>query len=736
MKRTLLISAAWFLAQPTTPALAQVGTSTPIAEEENNVGEVVVVARRREERLRDVPVAASVVDAETIAARGGVTDPEKLLQGTPGVRYVNTASPTTAETSIRASGTSRGTFAESAIGLYRDGVYVGGGLLGGRNFTRADLFDIERAEVVRGTQSALYGRNAIGGAINIITKKPQFEDGGFIDAKYGFNNEQAQIQGSVNKKLSDRWAIRVGAQLFDQNGGFFYNRSRGEFFDVEKGHVVRAQVRYQGDLLSVNALYENQVANLPALNWQIVAAKSTTFPSGYVSDKRKYDWGSPSLAKQQVNTAILAIDYFLGWGTLTSTTSFRNRLTKNAFDQDSLDAATYAKLRAQGLVAAGVDVNAAQWSQDEVRTYYQDVHIVGQRNGKLDWLAGAELLRIEDDYDQDNARTPTLANKSLGSSQPAQQEINSYAVYGTAGLKLTDAFSISGELRYADDKKDFYSERVDLTTRVSAGSRFLIDGVRKSENVTYNLIASYKVNGWLGYAKVGSAYRTGGFNRDLGDPRAPRPVVPGFGDELAVTYEVGAKGSLAPNVYVEGAAYRTVTDDLIVQLDNGCGLQNPSCPVAATSYVVNAGEGHSWGVEMFVNTHFKVGPGLARLNVGGSRQEGEVVSGPFDGSSFPQVPDWVASATLNYRLPVWGATTLSTNLAYRGQWGGIQEITGVPKLSDYQQVDARAALDFGQWEAAVYANNAANNTYVNFGNVTLKRWSQPRVYGVQLRYKW
>jgi iron complex outermembrane receptor protein len=736
MKRTLFISAAWFLALPAGPALAQVGASGPSARDANDVGEVVVVARRREERLRDVPVAASVIDAETIAARGGVTDPEKLLQGTPGVRYVNTSSPTTAETSIRASGTSRGTFAESAIGLYRDGIYVGGGLLGGRNFTRADLFDIDRAEVVRGTQSALYGRNAVGGAINIITKKPQFEDGGYIEAKYGFNNEQGQIQGSVNKKLTDRWAIRLGAQLFDQNGGFFYNRSRGEYYDVEKGHVARAQIRYQDDRLSVNALYENQVANLPALNWQIVAAPSATFPRGYVSDKRQYDWGSPSLAKQQVNTSILTIDYDLGWGTLTSTSSFRNRLTKNAFDQDFLDAATYARLRGQGLVVAGLDVNTAQRSQDEVDTYYQDVHIVGQRIGKLDWLAGAEFVRIKDDYDQDNARTPTAANRSIGTSQPAQQEIHSIAAYGTANVQLTDALSVSGELRYADDKKDFHTERLDLSTRVSAGPRFLIDGVRKSENVTYNLIASYKANGWLGYAKVGSAYRTGGFNRDLGDPRAPRPVVPGFGDEHAVTYEVGAKGNLAPNVYFEGAAYRTITKDLVIQLDNGCGLQNPGCPVAATSYVVNAGTGHSWGVEMFVNTHFEVGPGVARLNFGGSRQRGEVVSGPFDGARFPQVPDWVASATLNYRLPVWGTTTLSTNLAYRAQWGGIQEITGVPKLFDYQQVDARAALDFGKWEAAVYANNAANNIYVNFGSVTVKRWSQPRVYGVQLRYKW
>ena len=83
-----------------------------------------------------------------------------------------------------------------------------------------------------------------------------------------------------------------------------------------------------------------------------------------------------------------------------------------------------------------------------------------------------------------------------------------------------------------------------------------------------------------------------------------------------------------------------------------------------------------------------------------------------------------------------GETAFVTNLAYRAQWGGAQEIAGTPKLSDYQQVDARMALDFGDWEAAVFANNAANTIYVNFGSATVKRWSQPRVYGVQFRYNW
>lgn len=736
MRRWLLLTAAVVVGAPVAPALAQNSVVTAKPKDTSDVSEVVVVARRREERLRDIPVAASVVDAQLISARGGVTDPEKLLQGIPGVRYVNTVSPTTAETSVRASGTSRGTFAESAIGLYRDGVYVGGGLLGGRNFTRADLFDIDRAEVLRGTQSALYGRNAVGGAINIITKKPQFEKSGFLDARYGFNNQQYQVQGVYNTDVNERVSIRVGAQVFDQSSGFFYNKSRNEYFDIEKGHIARAQVKFQDENFSVNALYENQVSNLPALNWQLVIPAGGSWPRGYTSEKSQYNWNSPSLAKQQVNSFIVTSEASLGNVSLVSTSAYRNRLTKNAFDQDSIDKVTYDSLRASGTLTGVIDYNTAQRSQDDVTTYYQDIHATGNYSESLKWLIGGEILQVRNDYQQDNARTPTTAIPSRGTSSPAEQEINSYAAYGTIDYRISNAFGVSAEIRYANDVKDFYSERFDLTTGLSAGSRFRIKGSRDSQNVTYNLTGSYRNGGWLAYAKVGTAYRTGGFNRDLGDPRAPRPVTPSFGDESALTYEVGAKGNLVGNVYFEGAAYRTETDDLLVQLDNGCSLVTPSCPVAATPFMVNAGEGRSWGVEGFVNVLAQVGDGRARLSLGVSRQGGEVTSGPFKGASFPQVPDWVASATLNHRVPVRDGIDLVTNLAYRAQWGGVQEIAGTPRLWDYQQLDARLALDFGHWEIAAFANNATNSTYVNFGSATVRRWSQPRLYGVQMRYQW
>ena len=740
MRKMLLASAAMAVAMVAMEAQAQTAPApaTPEAAttEPTVVGEVLISARRRSERLKDVPAAASVIDEEALLARGGVSDPEKLLAGIPGVRYLNTSSPTTAETSVRASGTSRGTFAESGIGLYRDGVYVGGGLLGGRNFARIDLFDVQRAEVVRGTQSALYGRNAVGGAINIISQKPKFETGGFIDLKYGVNNENAMVQGVYNHKVNDNFAIRLGGQYFDQEGGFFYNATRDEYFDHEEGNIVRGQMRFTSESLEVNFLLENQVASLPALNWQLDIPPQAAFPVGFTEQKQTYHWNSPSRAKQQITGAVLSVNYDFGWGELVSVSASRIRYTQNAFDGDGVDPPTLAAIRATG-GGLTVDVNTAQQSNDRVETLYQDLHLLGNKINGFDWMVGFELLRVKDDYRQYNTRTPTLAQPTTGTRQPARMQIDSRALYGTLNYDVTPAFNVGAELRFASDSKDFYTERFDLRTNTSSGARFRIDDTLESENVSYNLIASYRLPfDWLAYGKVGTAYRTGGYNRDLGDPRAPTPVIAGFGDEQSTTYEVGFKGNIGRNIYVELAGYQTMTEDLLVQLDNGCRITNPTCPVAATSFMVNAGEGEAWGIEGVIDGRFQVGAGDLRVSLGASRQEGEIVSGAFQGSTMPQVPDWVTSASVNFRHPFVGASTVAFNLAYRGQRGGVQEIAGTPLLSEYDVIDARVVFDFGGWQVAAFADNATNEMYVNFASATNKRWSQPRLYGLQFRKAW
>ena len=168
-------AAIWVAVAP--PAFAQdrPPEALPDAAEANDDGAIVVTARRREERLADVPTAASVIDITSLTDRGGASGSGELLADQPSVRFNNLSSSITSEISIRASSTARATNGDPSVGLYRNGAYIAGGPVGGRNFTRLDLLDIGRVEVLRGTQGALYGRNAVGGAINIISAEPAFD---------------------------------------------------------------------------------------------------------------------------------------------------------------------------------------------------------------------------------------------------------------------------------------------------------------------------------------------------------------------------------------------------------------------------------------------------------------------------------------------------------------------------------------------------------------------------------
>src|SRR6185312_8701332 len=177
----------------------------------------------------------------------------------------------------------------------------------------------------------------------------------------------------------------------------------------------------------------------------------------------------------------------------------------------------------------------------------------------------------------------------------------------------------------------------------------------------------------LTYAKVGTAYRAGGFNLGLGDPRAPIPVPPTFGNEDTTGYEIGAKGNITPNIFVTAAAYRNDISNVLVQTQNGCNVGNPVCPVAATNFIYNAGDARSSGIELEINGRASFLGGVGRVTLGGSRQWGKVTSGPDAGKSQPQRPEWTSTFTLNSRHPVVsGADGFSSPKA--GTRGGVVQV--------------------------------------------------------------
>ena len=117
---------------------------------------------------------------------------------------------------------------------------------------------LRRAEVLRGTLGALYGRNAVGGTINLISARPEFERGGRVDLDYDWEVKGANAQAVLNEPITDNVAVRLGVDYVEQSEGFYYNKSFDEYFDAEEGYGARGQIRMRAGRFDANLLLEQQ----------------------------------------------------------------------------------------------------------------------------------------------------------------------------------------------------------------------------------------------------------------------------------------------------------------------------------------------------------------------------------------------------------------------------------------------------------------------------------------------
>ena len=743
-------------------AVAQAQPSAaPPPSDANQVQEVVVNARKREERLRDVPIAATVVDQTLIQDQGQIRSVENLIANAPGVHFLDTNSPVTAEISIRGSGTSRGTNAEAAVGLYRDGAYIGGGALGGRAFTQWDLFDLNRADVLRGTQGALFGRNSVGGAINVITQKPTFVMGEHIFAQLG-TNDYKQIDLILNAPLTDHIAVRFSASKVDQSGGFFYNPSKSTYFDATNNSGERFQVRYAQGAFDGNILVEHWEATLPPVIFQVVIPNGTSagFPGGYIQQPYSYPHNGDDSGKQQLNDVQATWSYNFSFAKLESTTSYRERSGVFAFDSDAIDVPELARIRAANVGAATTtDAFGQSTVTDLTKRLFQDIHLSGAFATKWNYVAGVEYLDLTSNSVTTTGRSPTAANgQSPGVYAPAKLTIRSTALYGLLGYELTNSINANFEGRYTDEHRSVAINRFDLATNaIVTPTRFSVTGSNAPSHFNYTGSLGWKfLPSWLLYGKVGTAFRAGNFNTDLGDPRGA--VIPAaYQDEQSTTYEIGVKGNPSRSLYTAFTFYKTNTDNALVQKDNGCNLSNAACPVAATNFLTNGGEAELYGEELETTFRHTLVGGDFRLSGGVTHQEGKIISGSDQGKEPARIPHWQLKFDVNYRHLLLGRLSGFVNARYSGEWGGKQELdpqlpipftaatpTGAPTstksdilatnyLDDHQLVNVRIGIQQDRWELAFYADNASDERYIVNRTPTTNRLNLPRRIGVQLK---
>ena len=770
----------------TSPAAAQsAGSTSPNGHrgdtDVNQTSELVVTARKTEEKLRDVPSTIQAVSAETLDATGPLIGTGDLVRTIPGVRFNNLEAPNLSEIAIRGSGTERATGADSAVGLFVNGAYAGSSTLGGRNFKNIDYFDISRIEVLEGPQGALYGRNSEYGTVNVILAKPSFTNSGYINDSYTAEQGRNQVMAAANFAVSDDVAVRFSGESVGQTKGFYYNPDQNTYYDHEDGWIARGQVRYKHGPLDVTLLADAQDMHLPVFVnvYDVAAGVLAALPKGYVGNRFVIPSNGLNDTEQKVKRVMINGTLDFGWSTLTNTTMVVSSDSLQHYG-NPFDVAQEGIFQSMG--ESGAYPFAQVYTRSTDRTFYQDLHLDGKAmDGNLKWLAGAEFLLQHDSNSVQSATspcaltatsgictgTPTLpvcvkplptdANcpatfpLAFGTVSVTPQKYESEAVYGSLNYTI-DRFTLDGELRYTNDDK----HATQTVTRLYTGAQVSAPNAYKfsAGKLSYGVTLSYKLPGtWdnLIYVKTGSGYRSGGVNSGVANPNAPTPFQPVYNDEETTSYEVGFKGNVWSNIYVTVDAYTSRTNDAIANINDGCTLLN-ACGSAATQFNVNGGKVRAHGVEATLNAHFRVLEGRLDLTLTGANQHAKfhaVPTGntglPVAGSSVAQTPEWTSSVSVNYVRPIMTNVTGLLNVTLNQQSGGVQDtVTGIAPaipLSNYTNLSLRTGARWKGVEVAFFAQNLANSDiqllkFQQAGITYATRYNQPRTFGVNAIYRW
>jgi len=727
MKARLLRSCALLTAAAyavPTGALAQAAPAA--AASTASADEIIVTGRRIGERLEDVPVATSVLTAED-QANLVLDNIQDYLRQTPSALIVNAGPDYFNEVSIRGQGGGRNGFSEAAAGIYRNGIYVAGGGFGGRAFSRMDYFDNERVEVYRGPQGATYGRSAVGGAINVVSRKPGDEFGGWLEAELT-DVERFNAQGVLNVPLADGTAFRMGGFTIDQNDG--------DITDVNTGRTLDTQ-RYWGLRLGFRqALAENWEARLTLERYSSDAPSFTSLgqrvnvAAGRRADPGPFERNASFVGRVDIDekTLFAEVDGSLGFADLAFVYA---RKSRDAGRDDDLD----HFLGFEGI--PGVDIRVRQtedYSRDGVEARLTSP---GGVDSPVRWLLGADYQAYEDDVATINSGT-VPATQPLGVRNQAVlrnlsvEELKSWSVFGLLEYALAERLKASVEARYQTDEKEFAFQQTSLGAPVNQTSNPEWSKFLPAATLSYELADQQTL-----YGRFASAYRPGGFNQGVTDPNFLA-----YDPEQTYAVELGYKGRVpSARLRFELVGYYNWNKDM--------QLVTAASATDTTTTLQNAGDARLYGVEAQVAGRLGSRASGLNYNLSAAHQNGEFSDGAsiiiqgrrvdLAGVRVNRTRDLIFNASAFYDAEIASGLSLFGGGSLRLERGGFENATGGSadpsgrQLEDYEIVDARIGVRGAGWSLSAFAKNLFDETYLLSQILNNNYYNERRRFGVEAR---
>jgi len=660
--------------------------------------EIIVTAQKRSQSIYDVPTAISAFSSDKLESQGiqGLIDVGKFVPNL-NVTSFGAGQVTSVNPFIRGIGLQDHLITtDPGVGVYLDGVYLGRQL--GQNLS---LGGIERLEVLRGPQGTLYGRNSIGGAINIITKKPGEETESRLALEVG---SRGRLTGSYfgNTKLSDTFGV-AGSVSYTQRDGI------GNFTNIDTSTEV-------GE-------FEN-VAGRLSLSWTPTDALSISL----IADANDADSGlgpyttfidllpNGAVAQSGLSDADVGPNRFdnaTGQADLVDNgnSSSGVALTVDYELSDQLNLKLLASTRTSDYTA-GLDDDSTAVNflafpeQGEADQESFELQVNGDY-GSWDFVSGIYYFQ-EDGF---NDQPLTIFNTGAGSFF-LEQDVESTAVYANVGFNVSEKLRLAGGLRYTDDDK---AGAVTINGFINGTAE------ESFSELSWDFSATYELNnGMTAYGTIASGFQSGQF--------PPRPFCL-FGDFFgagggtalpanncfngdidnitALNFEAGIKGQLTDYLQMSLALFNTEYSDLPYQVSTtaGAGFNTVNIIVDQTSRGVEWESSLSLGDDFFINSS------LGYLDVDVDDENPFVVA--------PLSPELTFSISPEYTVDVsnGGSVTFRADLSYR------DDMFGEPSSDPgrFTRIDSRTVINADinytspsdNWTLGLYARNLSDERYEN-----------------------
>jgi iron complex outermembrane receptor protein len=734
--------------------------------------EVVITAQKRQQSLQDVPLSVSAFTGDMLK-EGRMADIRGIVDFTPGFSG-KTEDGFTDALAMRGIATNDfGIGGDPSVAMFVDGIWSGrtGGVM-------TAMYDVERAEVVKGPQGTLFGRNSIAGAVSVITAKPENAFGASAELTLA-DYDHVEAQAMVNVPLNDQWALRAAGYVLD-NKGFLENLAGGDdlgFHQVSAGRVSLKRTGENFDATLI-AAYEDRKQD-PSIYW--VPA------DGLDEEVVNTDLGDDGIDESDVFEGRLLLEWRLPSDhSLTSLTGYKKFNFHYLEDYD------------------GGPERVNDYRQvNEVEYWSQELRLNSPDDGRVTWFAGASVYEETIDglfdfiYDEDAlcravsiSDAPDFDGPAAGCDDPnfetyweddidpadiltgktertlVDVKSQGWAVYGDFTWAVNDRLELTAGARYTYDKKEIASQVFDSGGALgnNFNFEFFTNGrVRNSANwddFTPRLALAFDVNEDVNlYATASRGYKSGGFatfgydlqGQDINDdgsaPEGTRPLE--FDPEQVDSFEVGAKTRLLDNTLQANVSlfHYEYTDLQLVYFDQG------------SSQVANVGEARGQGLELDLrwvpDEHWDATVGLSLLDteITDATDIIEVgACGDCDGNNLPFAPEVSASTILTYRTPIGsGEGFFTTEYIYRSEMHG-----GPDNIPD-ATVDAWDEFNFrlgyrsaSTWYVTLWVENAFDEVYFErgwenadennqfgYGLFNELVWpSRPRTVGVTFGMEW